>query len=57
MFELFKQLDNFRNRSSGGAGLGLSIAKRAIEREGGTITLANRSEGGLVAAVVLPRDT
>ena len=48
VFEPFERLDNSRNRSSGGAGLGLSIAKRAIEREGGTITLANRSEGGLV---------
>lgn len=56
VFEPFERLDDSRNRSSGGAGLGLSIAKRAIEREGGTITLANRSEGGLVAAVVLPRD-
>lgn len=55
VFEPFERLDESRNRSSGGAGLGLSIAKRAIEREGGTITLANRCEGGLVATVVLPR--
>ena len=55
VFEPFERLDASRNRSSGGAGLGLSIAKRAIEREGGRITLANRPEGGLVATAVLPR--
>lgn len=57
VFEPFERLDDSRNRSSGGAGLGLSIAKRAIEREGGTITLANLPKGGLVATVVLPRSS
>lgn len=37
----------------GGVGLGLTIARRAIEGTGGTLTLQNRPEGGLRARVVL----
>lgn len=54
VFEPFERLDESRNRGAAGAGLGLSIAKQAVEREGGTITLRNRREGGLIAEVYLP---
>lgn len=37
-----------------GTGLGLSIAARLVERLGGTISVANRPEGGAVFAVRLP---
>ena len=54
VFEPFERMDQSRNCGTGGAGLGLSIAKQAVEREGGTITLVNRREGGLAAEVYLP---
>jgi two-component system, OmpR family, sensor kinase len=38
-----------------GHGLGLAIAKRAIEAHGGTISASNRSEGGLSMRIELPR--
>lgn len=37
-----------------GAGLGLAIARRAIERHGGTVELADRQEGGLIVRFLLP---
>jgi two-component system OmpR family sensor kinase len=39
-----------------GYGLGLAIARRSIEAHGGSITAANRKEGGLSVAIELPRD-
>jgi len=37
-----------------GTGMGLTLVKRIIEDHGGSLTLHNRSEGGLRATVVLP---
>lgn len=37
-----------------GYGLGLAIARRSIEAHGGSITAANRKEGGLAVAIELP---
>ena len=37
-----------------GFGLGLSIAKRAIEKHAGTLTISNRKQGGLEVAIKLP---
>lgn len=54
-FAPFTRLEASRNRHTGGTGLGLTIARRAIEAEGGSITLTNRAEGGLCAELVLPR--
>lgn len=57
VFEPFRRLDPSRNRTTGGSGLGLTIARQVIERHGGTITLRNGPEGGLAAIVALPRLT
>ncbi|KMO39354.1 ATP-binding protein [Methylobacterium aquaticum] len=54
-FEPFTRLEGSRNRNTGGTGLGLTIAKRAVEAEGGTLDLTNRPEGGLRAKIRMPR--
>lgn len=54
IFEPFARLEASRNRSTGGAGLGLAIVRRSISRMGGTIGLENRREGGLRARIHLP---
>jgi signal transduction histidine kinase len=55
VFEAFRRLETSRNRGTGGSGLGLTIARRAVEQHGGTVQLSNRSGGGLLALVCLPR--
>jgi signal transduction histidine kinase len=50
----FYRSEPSRNRSTGGAGLGLSIAQAIVDAHGGSLTLANRKEGGLAAAIHLP---
>ena len=57
VLEPFVRLEASRNRETGGAGLGLTIAKANIEADGGTLTFGNRPEGGLGATVTLPRAT
>lgn len=52
--EPFTRLDPARGRNTKGLGLGLAIVKRIAERDGGSLRLANRSEGGLVATIELP---
>lgn len=55
VFEPFRRLETSRNRGTGGSGLGLTIARRAVEQHGGTLRLSNRPGGGLLALVHLPR--
>lgn len=50
----FVRLDPARGRDTNGLGLGLAIAAKAIEREGGSITLSNRAEGGLRVGIFIP---
>ena len=50
----FVRLDESRNDSTGGSGLGLSIAQTAIENHGGQISLDNSELGGLKVRIVLP---
>jgi signal transduction histidine kinase len=54
VFQPFVRLEASRNRDTGGAGLGLSIARSIIRGHGGEIDLANRPEGGLSVEVSLP---
>ncbi len=41
-------------QSAAGHGLGLAIARRAVERHGGSLTLGNHPQGGFVATLTLP---
>jgi len=54
LVEPFARGEQSRNRATGGAGLGLSIAREIAAGEGGELVLANRPGGGLDAAIVLP---
>lgn len=53
VFEPYFRVEGSRNRASGGTGLGLPIAKNMAQLNGGTLTLANRPEGGLTATLHL----
>ncbi|WP_420391263.1 ATP-binding protein [Acuticoccus sp.] len=55
VFEPFVRIEASRSADTGGAGLGLSIARTLIRAHGGDVTLANRTGGGLVATVRLRR--
>ncbi|MEO9786911.1 MAG: ATP-binding protein [Aurantimonas coralicida] len=55
--ELARATERFfrgRNRVAVGSGLGLSIVAQCAERLGGTLSLANRDEGGLRATLGVP---
>src|SRR6266853_293878 len=54
IFEPFYRLDDARNQQTGGAGLGLSIAERAIKLHGGEVRASNRKEGGLEVEIRIP---
>ncbi len=54
LVEPFARGEESRNRATGGAGLGLSIAREIAEGEGGSLTLANRAGGGLDVVIALP---
>ena len=51
----FVRLDTARPRDTIGFGLGLPIVARIVDAEGGSLTLANRPQGGLRATIFLPR--
>jgi signal transduction histidine kinase len=54
LFEPFARGEPSRNRTTGGAGLGLTLARAIAEQHGGRLTLVNRPEGGLLAELRLP---
>lgn len=54
VFEPFHRAERSRSRETGGAGLGLTVARQAARAHGGDVTLSNRSDGGLLARLQLP---
>lgn len=56
LFQPFFRVDPARNSSTGGVGLGLSIAKRAIATHGGSISAKN-VDPGLLVSIELPLAT
>ncbi len=54
LFEPFFRVDQARARNTGGVGLGLAIARRAVELHGGRIQAANAHPHGLAVRIELP---
>jgi signal transduction histidine kinase len=54
VFAPFYRLERSRSRETGGAGLGLAVARNIVRGHGGDITLSNDPAGGLVLTVFLP---
>jgi two-component system sensor histidine kinase CpxA len=50
----FYRVDNSRQSKTGGFGVGLAIADRAVRLHGGSIVAANRPDGGLVVRMRFP---
>ncbi|MCE5190782.1 MAG: HAMP domain-containing protein [Actinomycetia bacterium] len=54
LFERFYRAQASRDRSTGGAGLGLAIVSAIVRAHAGTIEAANRPEGGSIFTMKLP---
>jgi two-component system OmpR family sensor kinase len=54
VFEPFYRLDRSRDRATGGFGLGLSIARKAVLLHGGTLDVATSGLGGARFVMRLP---
>jgi signal transduction histidine kinase len=54
VFAPFYRLERSRNRDTGGAGLGLAVARTVAREHGGDVTLYNIDGGGLRARLELP---
>ena len=57
IFDQFYRVDKSRSRSTGGAGLGLTIVRRLIEAHGGSVRAESSPGHGAVLVVTLPADT
>jgi len=55
VFDRFYRIDQARSRASGGAGLGLAIARWAIERQGGHVELESELGRGSLFRIVMAR--
>ena len=54
VFERFYRVDKARSRKSGGSGLGLSIVRNMVERNGGKITVESKVGEGSIFTLVFP---
>lgn len=54
IFQRFYRVDKARSREAGGTGLGLAIVRETAEQFGGTVTAANRPQGGARFTVTFP---
>ncbi|MDH5394918.1 MAG: ATP-binding protein, partial [Gammaproteobacteria bacterium] len=54
IFEPFVRVGEARDRITGGYGLGLAIASRAITLHGGTVVAENNKDKGLTILITLP---
>ena len=54
MFEPFSRLEQSRNRTTGGAGLGLAIVRTLVEAHGGAVEIADAPSGGARVVLMLP---
>jgi signal transduction histidine kinase len=54
VFERFYRVDSARSRATGGTGLGLAIVKHAVERSGGTVSVASELAVGSTFTIDLP---
>jgi len=56
VFEAFVRLEESRSTTTGGSGLGLTLARTAAREHGGDVELENIPGGGLQATLRLPRE-
>jgi len=54
IYEPFYTVDRNRSRQTGGVGLGLSLARKYAESQGGSVTLVNTGPDGSTFRVLLP---
>ena len=55
VFERFTRLDDSRATATGGAGLGLAIARAIVEAHGGTLVVEADDSGGARFVATIPR--